>query len=109
MVYGSSVEQTVEIGEALGCPIYHRSVDDRAGKARRIKELREGKHQVICATNALGLGVDIPDIRVVIHAKQPRKLRDYAQESGRAGRDRESSKAIIVYGQVEQVQAKHKP
>jgi len=32
VVYGGSVEQTVEIGEALGCPIYHRSVDDRAGK-----------------------------------------------------------------------------
>ena len=44
MVYSSSVEQTVEIGEALRCPIYHRSVDDRAGKARRMKELREGKH-----------------------------------------------------------------
>jgi ATP-dependent DNA helicase RecQ len=63
-----------------------------------MKELREGKHQVICATNALGLRVDILDIRVVIYARQPRKLRDYAQESGRARRDKESSKAIIVYG-----------
>jgi superfamily II DNA helicase RecQ len=52
---------------------------------------------VICATNALGLRVDILDIRVVIYARQPRKLRDYAQESGRARRDKESSKAIIVY------------
>jgi superfamily II DNA helicase RecQ len=64
---------------------------------------------VICATNALGLGVDIPDIRVVIYAGQPQKLRDYAQESGQARRDKESSKAIIVCGQVKQVQAKHKP
>src|SRR5271167_1454506 len=83
VVYGGSVEQTIAIGEALGCPIYHRGVDDRAGKARRMKELMEGKHRVISATNALGLGVDLPDIRVVIHAGQPRKLRDYAQESGR--------------------------
>ena len=44
VVYGSSVERTIEIGEALGCPIYHRNVDDRAGKARRMKELMEGKH-----------------------------------------------------------------
>ena len=109
VVYGGSVEQTVAIGEALGCPIYHRNVDDRAGKARRMKELVEGKHRVISATNALGLGIDLPDIRVVIHAGQPQKLRDYAQESGRAGRDRKSSEAIIVCGQVEQVQPKHKP
>ena len=74
-----------------------------------MKELKEGKHQVICTTNVLGLGVDIPDIRVVIYVGQPRKLRDYAQESGQAGRDRESSEAIIVCGQVKQVQAKHKP
>jgi superfamily II DNA helicase RecQ len=98
VVYSRSVEQTVEIGEALGCPIYHCNVDDRAGKARWMKELIEGRHWVICATNALGLGVDILDIRVVIHAGQPLKLRDYAQESGQAGRDRESSKAIIVCG-----------
>jgi superfamily II DNA helicase RecQ len=102
IVYGSSVEQTVEIGEALECPIYHRSVDDQAGKARRMKELMEGKHRVICATNALGLGVDLPDIRAVIHAGQPRKLRDYAQESGQARRDRERSEAIIVCGHIEQ-------
>lgn len=77
-MYSRSVEQTIKIGEALDCPIYHRSVDDRAGKARRMKELMEGKIQVIAATNALGLGVDLPDIRVVIHAGQPRKLRDYS-------------------------------
>jgi superfamily II DNA helicase RecQ len=71
VVYGGSVEQTVAIGEALGCPIYHRGVDNRAGKAKRIKGLMEGKHRVVCATNAIGLGVDIPDIRVVIHAGQP--------------------------------------
>jgi superfamily II DNA helicase RecQ len=71
IVYGGSIERTIEIGEAIGCPIYHRGVDNRAGKAKRIKGLMEGKHRVICATNAIGLGVDIPDIRVVIHAGQP--------------------------------------
>jgi RecQ family ATP-dependent DNA helicase len=109
VIYGGSVEQTEAIGEALRCPIYHRSVDDRAGKARRMKELREGKHRVIVATNALGMGVDLPDIRVVIHAGQPRKLRDYAQESGRAGRDGKSSEAIIICGPVENRQSSHRP
>ena len=96
VVYSGSVNQTIKVGEALGCPIYHRNVDSRAGKAQRMKELMEGKSRVISATNALGLGVDLPDIRVVIHAGPPAKLRDYAQESGRAGRDREKSEAIIV-------------
>lgn len=96
VVYGGSVDQTVEIGEALECPIYHRNVDNRAGKAERMKDLTEGKCRVISSTNALGLGVDLPDIRVVIHAGAPSKLRDYAQESGRAGRDRQASEAIIV-------------
>jgi superfamily II DNA helicase RecQ len=104
VVYGGSVEQTEEIGAALGCPIYHRSVDDRAGKARQMKELQEGKHRVIAATNALGIGVDLPDIRVVIHAGQPRTLRDYAQESGRARRDSQSSEAIIVSRHIKQAQ-----
>jgi superfamily II DNA helicase RecQ len=62
VIYGGSVAQTVEIEEALGCPIYHRSVDDRAGKARRIKDLIEGRSRVIAATNALGMEVDLPDI-----------------------------------------------
>jgi hypothetical protein len=44
VVYSRSVEQTIEIREALGCPIYHCNVDDQAGKARRMKELIEGKH-----------------------------------------------------------------
>jgi superfamily II DNA helicase RecQ len=108
VIYGGSVEQTIEIGEALECPIYHRNVDDRVGKARRMKELMEGRSRVIAATNALGLGVDLPDIRVVIHAGQPQKLRDYSQESGRVGRDGKSSEAIIVCGRIEP-QPRHIP
>jgi superfamily II DNA helicase RecQ len=72
-----------------------------------MKELMEGKSQLIAATNALGMGVDLPDIRVVIYAGQLRKLRDYAQESGRAGRDGQSSEAIIVCCQVESIQLQH--
>jgi superfamily II DNA helicase RecQ len=51
---------------------------------------------VIAATNALGMGVDILDIRVIFHIGTPRILLDYTQESGRAGRDSQASKAIII-------------
>ena len=67
----------VAIGEALGCPIYHYSVDDKVGKARQMKELKEGKYKVIVAINALGLGVDLLDIQVVIYIGQLQKLKDY--------------------------------
>ena len=50
------------------------------------------------ATNALGLGVDAPTIRAVIHIGTVRKMRHYAQESGRAGRDGKTSEAIIMRG-----------
>jgi superfamily II DNA helicase RecQ len=51
---------------------------------------------VVVATNALGMGVDIPDIRCVIHVNRPRTLLDYRQESSRAGRDSKASKGIII-------------
>jgi superfamily II DNA helicase RecQ len=48
------------------------------------------------ATSVLGIGVDIPDIRCIIHIRRPRSLLEYAQESGRARRDSEASEAIII-------------
>jgi superfamily II DNA helicase RecQ len=103
VVYRGSVAQTVEIGEALGCLIYHRSVDDRAEKARHIRDLIEGRSQVIAATNVLEMGIDLSDIWVVIYTGQPQKLRDYAQESRHTERDGQSSEAIIVC-QAEDIQ-----
>jgi superfamily II DNA helicase RecQ len=96
VVYSSSIDQTVEVGEVLGYPIYYCNIDNCTGKVQCIKDLIEGKCRVISATNILGLGVDLPDIRVVIYAGVLPKLRDYIQESSCTGRDRQASKAIIV-------------
>ena len=49
---------------------------------------------MFAATNALGLGIDAPSIRAVVHAGSPSKIQDYAQELGRAGRDGPPSEAI---------------
>jgi superfamily II DNA helicase RecQ len=57
---------------------------------------RYGGGRVIVATNALGLGIDVPDIRVVMHVEMPFEMADYAQQSGRAGRDGKRSEAIVV-------------
>lgn len=103
IVYCQRVEATEYLAGELGCDAYHREIDTRDGKAERLRfwmsgTRREqyGEGRVIVATNALGLGIDVPDIRAVVHVEMPYRLADYAQQSGRAGRDGLRSEAIII-------------
>jgi superfamily II DNA helicase RecQ len=67
-------------------------------KQKIVRQLTSGEQQVFTATNALGLGVDAPTIRAVVHVGTVRQIRQYAQESGRGGRDGKKSEAIIMRG-----------
>ncbi|KAK4170568.1 P-loop containing nucleoside triphosphate hydrolase protein, partial [Triangularia setosa] len=96
IVYCDTVKKAVQYAERLGALCYHRAVGNQEEKKAIVRQLTEGRQQVFTATNALGLGVDAPTIRVVIHVGMVRRLRDYAQESGRAGRDGGKSEAIIL-------------
>ena len=97
IIYCQTIKQCKQVGELLKCPMYFREVGDEDEKKRILQKLVEQRERVFAATNALGLGIDAPSIRVVIHLARRSKLRDYGQESGRAGRDGEKAEAIIMH------------
>lgn len=96
VVYCSKIQDGQRYAKSLGCQLFHREMGTEAEKREVVRQLTTGQQDVFVATNALGLGIDAPTIRVVIHMGVRRSMRDFVQESRRAGRDRQWSESIIM-------------
>ena len=72
---------------------------DNATKDQRQKGWQDGIFRVMVATNAFGMGIDKPDVRLVIHLDFPDSPEAYFQEAGRAGRDGQKAYAVLLYAQ----------
>ena len=75
---------------------YHAGLKPEA-KLETQQQFADGDLRVIAATNAFGMGIDKSDIRLVVHADIPGSLENYVQEAGRAGRDGEPARCVLLY------------
>ncbi len=84
-----------------------------AGMAHDEREMayqswKGGDVRVMCATNAFGMGIDKPDVRLVVHLSLPQSLEAYFQEAGRGGRDGGKSYAVLLYNKSDLIDAESK-
>ena len=101
IVYVRSRLRAREIAEhltdaGLSATFYHAGLD-HAQKDQRQQDWQHDRTRIMVATNAFGMGIDKPDVRLVVHYDCPDSLEAYFQEAGRAGRDGKPAQAILLY------------
>ena len=101
IAYCATRKQTEELARFLrekgvAAAAYHARLPPETKKNTQ-KSFIAGELRAIAATNAFGMGIDKPDVRLVVHADIPGSLENYLQEAGRAGRDRATAHCVLLY------------
>ena len=105
IVYCKSRKHTKEIADLLrmnsiSADFYHAGLNNEE-RNKKQENWIQNKTRVIACTNAFGMGIDKPDVRVVVHYEVPDCLENYYQEAGRAGRDGKKAYAVLLYSNKE--------
>lgn len=103
VVYVNTRRHTKELAYVLqrsriSADFYHAGLDHQE-RNRKQEDWIHNRTRVIVSTNAFGMGIDKPDVRVVIHMNIPSNLEAYYQEAGRAGRDEKKAFAVMICNQ----------
>jgi ATP-dependent DNA helicase RecQ len=114
IIYCRSRRRTRQISDLLNMhgissDYYHAGLAQEERNEKQERWMKNAVRVIVC-TNAFGMGIDKPDVRLVIHAEVPDNLENYYQEAGRAGRDGKKSYAVLLYNQemLEGLASQHK-
>lgn len=110
IVYVRSRIKTKEIATDLvkygfSADYYHAGLSNDE-KSLKQNTWKDNQCRIIVSTNAFGMGIDKPDVRVVVHLDLPNSIEEYYQEAGRAGRDEQQAYAIILYSKTDNTKLK---
>jgi ATP-dependent DNA helicase RecQ len=102
IVYCSTRKTVESVAKALrseGFAVgYYHAGRTKLARERAQRAFDLGRTRVLVATNAFGMGVDLPDIRLIVHFQTPGSVEAYYQEAGRAGRDGEAARCVLYFG-----------